>query len=181
MNSIDLILLISFLLFGLRGYFKGFFREAFSLGGLLVGFICAVRYNQAVALIIEEHWTVSPFILKGVSFVTIFFIVYFLFNLFGWFLHHSQRLLFLQTLNRAAGVAIGLLKGLAVVGLAISFMGSSSLLPFSAKEKFAGSIFAPLLVQIGDNIVQIGKERIFPMYERQTQARGEMRFASHFQ
>jgi membrane protein required for colicin V production len=180
-NTIDFILVIFFLLFGLRGYFKGFFREAFSLAGLTVGFIAAVRYNQAVAPIIEEYWKVSPFILKGVSFVGIFFIVYFLFNLFGWFLHHSQRLLFLQTLNRAAGVVIGLLKGVAVMGLAISFMDSSSWLPLSAREKIAGSIFVPFLVQLGDGILQIGKERIFPIYERQTQVLGDIRFASFSQ
>lgn len=181
MNSIDLILLISFLLFGLRGYIKGFFREAFSLAGLIVGFSSAVRYNQAVAPVIEEYWNVSPFILKGVSFVTIFFIVYFLFNLFGWLLHHSQRLVFLQTLNHAAGVVIGLLKGVAVVGLAISIMGSSSWLPFSAKDKIAGSIFAPFLVQLGDGIVQIGKERMLPLYERQTRARVDIGFTSFSQ
>ena len=59
-------------LFGLRGYVKGFFREIFSLAGLIIGFMAAARYNHTVATLGEEYWKISPFILKGASFVGIF-------------------------------------------------------------------------------------------------------------
>jgi len=48
-NWIDVTLLSVVGLFGLRGYFRGLFRELSSLVGLLAGFMIAVRYVDAVA------------------------------------------------------------------------------------------------------------------------------------
>jgi membrane protein required for colicin V production len=161
MNIIDVILLSLLFLFGLQGYFKGFFREAFSLSGLILGFIAAVRYNHTVAVLSEEYWKVSPLILEGVSFVAIFFVFYFLFNFSGWFFHRSEKLLFLQTLNRAGGIAIGIVKGAAVMGLIVLFMNSASWIPPSAVPKFKTSILIPPLSEFAELIIQVGKERIF--------------------
>lgn len=161
MNILDLILLGLVFLFGLRGYFKGLFRETLSLAGLTVGFMAAVRYNHAVALLGEEYWKISPFILKGVAFVAIFFVVYLLFNWVGWLLDHSQRLLFLRTLNRAGGIVIGVAKGAAVMALLVFFASSASWVPPSAREKFETSIFVPPLTQFAEQMIRVGKERIF--------------------
>ena len=106
MNSVDIILLSLLFLFGLRGYVKGFFREIFSIAGLIVGFMAAARYNHTVATLTEEYWKISPLILKGASFVAIFFAIYLCFKLLGWFIHHSGKFLLLQTLNRAGGIVI---------------------------------------------------------------------------
>ena len=161
MNIIDVILLGSLLLFGLRGYFKGFFRETFSLMGLIIGFMAAVRYNHTVAALGKEYWEISPFILKGVSFVAIFFVFYFLFNLLGWFFHRSERLLFLQTLNRAGGIAIGIVKGAAVMGLIVFFINSAFWIPPSAIAKFKTSILIPPLSEFAELLIGLGRERIF--------------------
>lgn len=161
MNIVDAILLGLLFLFGLRGYFKGFFREAFSLMGLIIGFMAAVRYNQTVAALGEEFWNISPLILRGISFVAVFFVFYFLLSLLGWFLHRSEKLLFLQTLNRAGGIAIGTLKGAAVMGLVIYFMNSASWIPPSAIAKFETSILIPPLSQLAELIIRVGRERIF--------------------
>src|SRR5215510_8771173 len=95
-NWIDLILLVVLFLFGLRGYFKGLFRETFSLGGLVIGFMVAVRYDEAVAAWAGFYWNVSSIFLKGVAFVVIFFVVYFIFAVAGWLLHRAAKVLFLQ-------------------------------------------------------------------------------------
>lgn len=160
-NIVDLLLLVSLFLFGLRGYFKGFFRETLALAGLLVGFIAAVRYNQAVATIVEKHWEVSPLVLKGALFVAIFFLVYFLFNLVGWFLHRSEKVLFLRTLNRAGGIAMGFVKGAALMALVVFFLNSAAWIPPLVKEKFVTSVFVPPLSLFAEGIIQFGKERIF--------------------
>jgi membrane protein required for colicin V production len=160
-NIVDVILLVLFFLFGLRGYFKGFFRETCSLAGLTVGFITAVRYNDTVAALGQEYWSVSPLILKGASFIAIFFVIYFLLNLVGWALHHSEKFLFLQTLNRAGGIAIGIVKGAAVMALVVFVMSSASWIPGSAKEKFKASVLVPPLSQFAEGIIRIGKEKIF--------------------
>jgi len=95
-----------------------------------------------------------------VSFVGVFFVVYFFFNVIGWLLHRSEKVLFLQTLNRVGGIGIGLGKGTAMMALALSFVGSVTWVPRSAKVKFESSVLAPPLSQLGDGIVRIGKEKI---------------------
>jgi membrane protein required for colicin V production len=167
-NIVDLILLVVLFLFALRGYFKGLFRETLSLAGLVIGFLAAARYSASLATMGEGYWKTSPLILKGVSFVGVFFVVYFFFNLVGWLLHRSEKVLFLQTLNRAGGIAVGLAKGAAVMALAVSFAGSVNWVPKAAKDKFESSVLVPPLSQLGDGMVRIGKEKILTKELRQT-------------
>jgi membrane protein required for colicin V production len=160
-NWVDPILLVILFLFGLRGYFKGLFREIFSLGGLIVGFIVAVRYDQLVALRAESYWHAPQLLLKGAAFVAIFFIVYFIFAFVGWVLHRSETLLFLQTVNRLGGVAVGLGKGAAIIALLVFFVTSSAFLPPSTRERLDGSYLGPPLSRLAERLIRIGKERLF--------------------
>jgi membrane protein required for colicin V production len=160
-NWVDPILLVILSLFGLRGYFKGLFRETFSLGGLIIGFILAVRYDQFVALRAESYWHAPHLLLKGAAFVAIFFIVYFVFALVGWILHRSETLLFLQTLNRLGGIAVGLGKGAAIIALLVFFVTSSALMPPSTRARLEGSYLGPPLSRLAEGLIRIGKERLF--------------------
>jgi membrane protein required for colicin V production len=166
-NWVDPILLVILFLFGLRGYFKGLFRESFSLGGLIVGFIVAVRYDDFVAGWAALHWNLSSFILKGVAFVAIFFIVYFVFSLIGWVLHCSAKMLFLQTINHLGGIAVGLGKGAAITALIIFFLTSSAWIPRSTKERLEDSYLVPPLSQLAVEIIRVGAERLFPRTSQQ--------------
>jgi membrane protein required for colicin V production len=161
-NWVDPILLIVLFLFGLRGYFKGLFRETFSLGGLVVGFMMAVRYDQPMATLAAFYWNVPHVILKGAAFVAIFFAVYFIFALLGWSLHQSEKILFLQTFNRLGGIAVGLGKGAAITALLLFFISSSAFLSRSAKERLEGSYLVPPLSQLAEGMIRLGKEKLFP-------------------
>jgi membrane protein required for colicin V production len=169
-NWVDPILLVILFLFGLRGYFKGLFRESFSLGGLIVGFILAVRYDDFIAATAAMHWNLSPFILKGIAFVAIFFIVYFVFSLIGWVLHCSAKALFLQTVNHLGGIAVGLGKGAAITALIIFFLTSSAWIPRSTKERLEDSYLVPPLSQLAAEIIRVGTERLFPSFSQQALA-----------
>jgi membrane protein required for colicin V production len=160
-NWVDLILLGVFALFGLRGFFRGFFREFFSLAGLVAGFMAAVTYDQDFAAWVSNHWRMSALLLKGISFVTIFFVVYFLFNLAGWLLDRSEKLLFLTTLNRTGGIALGLGKGAAIIALAIFTLNSTALLPPQTRDNLTSSYLVEPLSRIGRGLVHFGKEKIF--------------------
>ena len=109
-------------LFGLRGFFRGLFREVFSLLGLIAGFMIAVAFLPAAASYAAAFWKAPPLFLKGAVFVVIFFLVYFVFSLMGWLLHRSESLLFLKTVNRAGGIAVGLGKGTAIIALMVFFL-----------------------------------------------------------
>lgn len=162
MNWIDPILLVVVFLFGLRGYFKGLFRETFSLGGLVIGFMVAVRYDEAVATWAGFYWNVSSLILKGAAFAAIFFAVYFVFAIAGLALHRCAKVLFLQTLNRLGGIAVGLGKGTAVTALTIFFLTSSAWLPRSTRERVEDSYLGPPLSQLAVKIIRVGKDKLFP-------------------
>jgi uncharacterized membrane protein required for colicin V production len=161
-NWIDLALLAVLALFGLRGYFRGLFREIFSLVGLVAGFMVAAHYNETLASLGREYWNPSPLLLKGVAFVVIFFVIYFLFNLAGWLLHHAAKPLFLQTLNRLGGLAVGIGKGAAVMALVVFFAHSSSWLLASMRDKLDGAYLVSPLSRLGDGLVRIGKEKLLP-------------------
>lgn len=161
MNWVDLLLLGFFALFGFRGYFRGFFRELFSLAGLVAGFMVAIAYDQEIAALFPKHWQVSPLLQKGLAFVSIFFIVYFLLNLAGWLLHRSEKLLFLKTLNRLGGIVLGAGKGAALCALAVFLLNSNALLPQPTRENFADSLLAQPLSRLGQDLIRFGKEKIF--------------------
>jgi membrane protein required for colicin V production len=166
-NWVDPILLVILFLFGLRGYFKGLFRESFSIGGLVVGFMAAVRYDDVVAASAALHWNLSPFILKGIAFVAIFFVVYFVFSLIGWVLHCSAKMLFLQTINHLGGIAVGLGKGAAITALIILFLTSSAWISQATKERLEDSYLVPPLSQLAAEIIRVGAERLFPRSNQQ--------------
>lgn len=159
-NWIDLTVIAVLTLFGLRGYFRGLFREVLSLAGLLAGFFIASRYSDAAAVWVGAHWSVNPFFLKGIAFIVLFFLVHFLFNLAAWLLHRSERLLFLKTVNRIGGVAVGLGKGTAITSLLVLFLVSASWLPDSTREKFDRALLVGPLAQLAGGILHVGKERL---------------------
>jgi membrane protein required for colicin V production len=161
-NWIDLTLLAILALFGLRGYFRGLFREVFSVAGLLVGFMMAVRYDETVASLARASWNVSPLLLKGAAFVVIFFVVYFLFSLTGWLLHQSANVIFLQTLNRFGGIAVGIGKGAAITALIVFFLSSASWIPRSTRDKLDRAYLISPLSHLAGGLIRIGKEKLLP-------------------
>jgi membrane protein required for colicin V production len=160
-NWVDITVLSVLALFGLRGFFRGFFREVFSLLGLIAGFTVAAAYERSLAVLFASFWNTSPLLLKGAAFVAIFFSVYFLLSLLGWFLHRSERLLFMKVLNRTGGIAIGVGKGTALAALAVFLLASSSLLPQPTREEFAGSYLVSPLSSLAENLIRFGREKVF--------------------
>jgi len=170
-NLVDPILLVILFLFGLRGYFKGLFREVFSLAGLVGGFVIAARYDGAVAAFAANYWNPSSILLKAAAFVAVFFLVYFLFNLTGWLIHRSSKALFLHTVNRFGGIAIGVGKGAALGALALFLLLSASWAPASAKHRIQTSYLGPPLSRLAEGMIRIGKERFFSGRSEQAEAR----------
>ena len=162
MNIVDPILLVLLSLFALRGYFKGLFRESFSLLGLVIGFMIAVRYDEPVAALWAESWKASLIVLKLVSFVGLFFAVYFLFSLIGWLLHRSAKFLFLQGINRVGGVVLGAGKGAAILALAVFLLISSPFVSQQARQKVGQSYLVPPLHFLGAELIRVGRTSILP-------------------
>ena len=159
-NWIDVILACVLALFGLRGFFRGFFRELFSLLGLIAGFILAVEFAQPAATYVAQWWKLSPLFLKGGTFIAIFFVTYFAFNLIGWLLHRSESLLFIKSLNRAGGVLVGLGKGAAILALVVFFLLNAGSASKANTETSRGSYLLPPLSRFAEGIIRIGKQQV---------------------
>jgi membrane protein required for colicin V production len=168
MNWIDVTLLVVLLLFGLRGYFRGLFREVFSLIGLGAGFVGAARYAESVGAFVASYWNAPPILLKGLGFVICFFFIYASFNLIGWFLHRSAKALFLQTVNRFGGIILGLGKGVALAALAVFIV---------TREKLEQSYLVSPLASLADTLIRFGKAKIFIQESSQARTRNPSRSA----
>lgn len=168
MNIVDLILLVLLLLFALRGYFKGLFRETFALLGLFLGFMAAVRYDEPVAAFLAESWKSSLIVLRAAAFVALFFVTYFSLNLVGWLLHRSASLLFLQGINRIGGVVVGVGKGAALMALALFFLSSTPMISGKAKENIGHSYLAASFNHLAREIVALSKARLLGPSESRT-------------
>ncbi len=162
MNIVDPILIVLLSLFALRGYFKGLFRESFSLLGLLIGFMVAVRYDEPVAALWVDYWKASLIVLRIVTFIGLFFVIYFVFSLTGWLLHRSAKFLFLQGVNRVGGILLGAGKGAAVLALIIFFLVSSPLIPQQTRRKIDQSYLVPSLHYIAEGLIRVGKTSLLP-------------------
>lgn len=177
MNWVDLTLISLFSLFGLRGYYKGLFREIFSLAGLVAGFIVAVRYNEHLAAVLDLYWEAPPLLHKAIAFVAIFFMIYFLCSLFGGVLHRLEKTLFLQTFNRVGGIVVGIGKGATILAFVSFILASTSWLSMETKDKMEASYLATPLARLGESIVQLGKEAFFSNSQGDALSRSERRFA----
>jgi len=154
-------------LFAVRGYFKGLFRESFSLLGLIIGFMVAVRYDESLAVLLSGHWKLPLIFLKAVCFVGLFLSVYVVLNLAGWLLHRSAKVLFLQNLNRVGGVVVGTGKGTGLLALGIFLLLSFPLIPQGAKRKMDESFLVPPLYRLARELVRVGKANLLPREEAQ--------------
>lgn len=168
-NIIDTVLLVFLFLFALRGYFKGLFRESFSLVGIFIGFVLAVRYHEPLSTLLKTSWNFPVGVLTALSFIFIFFAVYFTLNLAGWLLRSSANLPFLRGLDRVGGILLGAGEGVAVLALILFLVGSSSVISHQMKQKIGESYLIPPLHQFGQGLIRVGKDKLLPQVWSQAQ------------
>lgn len=162
MNIVDPVLIVLLSLFALRGYFKGLFRESFSLFGLVIGFMVAVRYDEPVAALWAGAWKPPFIVLQAAAFVALFFAVYMIFGLVGWLLHRSANFLLLGPVNRMGGVVLGTGKGAALLSLILFFLLSLPWPSGKAKQAMDGSYLVPPLYRVAKVLIEVGKENLLP-------------------
>ncbi|MFQ5541704.1 MAG: CvpA family protein [Candidatus Binatia bacterium] len=165
MSILDLILIFLLFLFAVRGFFKGLFRESFSLLGLFTGFLVAVQFYESASALWQSYWKVSPVISKAIIFFALFFAVYFAFYMTGRSLHRSAKMIFLAGLNRVGGILLGAGKGAAVLALILFLMGSSPVISKKMRQRVDDSVLASPLYRFGQGLVEVGKGTIFSHLE----------------
>jgi membrane protein required for colicin V production len=135
-------IILAFLVFStVTAAFQGFFREAFRLAGLIVGYLLAAWQYHRLAGWFAPHLK-SLWIGEIAGFLIIFFAVLILAGLAGriarWVIKESG----LTTIDRILGGVLGLLKGVLVVAVVLTAVAAFA----PAAKWLAGSELAPFFL-----------------------------------
>ncbi len=128
MNILDIIIVIILVLGAINGYRKGFFYEVAGLIGLVAGIYLAVLLTDIAGTIAETltSWNIAA--VKITVFIIIFILVVILLRLTGNALTRLFKAIYLNFLNRVAGLFFGILKWaflLAVLITIVEYLDSS--------------------------------------------------------
>jgi len=120
MAILDIILLVCFVPAIVSGISKGFVKQLVNLASIIVGAWAAFRFSSMVSAFIQERiHSLDPKILYIISFVIILVAVVLLLNLIGELICKVVNIASLNTLNRLAGVILGVAKTALLLGLII--------------------------------------------------------------
>ena len=97
----------------LRGYYKGFLREAYTVAEIVVALVCLWALARRVTIFTEGIPTFGGFL-----------VILFVLRWIGKFLDIVNRIPILGGMNRTLGVLLGFVKLLLVLGLLYSRLGS---------------------------------------------------------
>ncbi|HOX29201.1 MAG TPA: CvpA family protein, partial [bacterium] len=116
MSTFDIIALIIIAAPGVRSMLRGFVKEAFSLGGIVVGLIAArLFHTQAAAFF--KGWIKQDLFANALGYVSIYLAINVAAEVISFFLSKILKKAQLGAVDRLGGFAVGALKGLFVVGL----------------------------------------------------------------
>jgi len=125
MNGIDVALVILLLLCGLRGSWRGLFRESFGFAALLIGVWAALHGADAGAGWLAGRLPgvdTNPAALLGVAFVAAFLLASTLVNLLGVACDQVFGRGALRIPSRVAGALFAVAKGAAVAAFVLLFL-----------------------------------------------------------
>src|SRR3984885_15465086 len=122
-------IILGFLVFSVAAAaIEGFFREAFSLAGLAVGYLLAAWQYQRLADWFAPHLK-SPWLGEIAGFLIIFFAVLIVFGFAGRIARWAMKKAGLSAIDRVLGAVLGLLRG--VVGGGGVFLAVASVVAAS--------------------------------------------------
>jgi membrane protein required for colicin V production len=123
---------------------QGFFSEALTMAGLVVGYLVAAWKYRGLAEWLESFLK-NPWLAEILGFLTIFFAIVLLFGLAARAARWLMRQSGLSGLDRFLGAILGLLKGGLMV--AVILMGMTAFTPTS--KLLANSQLAPYFLVVG--------------------------------
>lgn len=123
---------------------QGFFREAFRLAGLIVGYLLAAWQYQRVAEWFAPQLK-SPWVGEIAGFLIIFFAVLILAAIAGRLAQWVMKKAGLSGLDRVLGGVLGLLRGCLVTAIVLVAMATFA----PASQCLTGSQLAPYFLVVG--------------------------------
>jgi membrane protein required for colicin V production len=144
MTAADWLIVIVVLLNVFLAATHGFFAEAMSMAGLIVGYIVAAWQYQRLALRLLSFLK-SELLAQILGFLIIFFVILVLFSMAGRIARKVMKEVGLSGFDRFLGALLGLVKGALVV--AVVLMGMTAFTPTS--KLLQKSALAPYFLVAG--------------------------------
>jgi membrane protein required for colicin V production len=156
MTVVDGGLLLLLLLFGLRGFWRGFLREALGLAGVVLAGVLVIGQSDRIAGVLTTNGGFTPLTARLVAAVGLALVVFVGVRLIGGLVARLTAALFLRPLDRVAGVGLGLAEGAALLGLALAAV--LRLAPTSdVSTRITTSQVARPLLRVADRIVEAAR------------------------
>jgi membrane protein required for colicin V production len=166
MNWLDYVLCVLAAVFAVHGAMRGFTRQIIGLAAILIGLLLACWfYGTAGAFLLPyvSHKGVANFI----GFLLVFVGVQITGGIIGWAIFRLLKTVGLSFIDRALGVAFGLLKA-ALVGVVL-VVALSSFTMKQLPDGVSGSRFAPVLMEVGRLVSAMTPKEMKDVYDRSYQ------------
>lgn len=161
MSSIDIALIVIFLIGAFGGYRRGFLQELFSLLAIVLGILAGFKLMGVAMLSLDKHFSINEKILPYVAFGVVFLIVVILVSLLGKFLKSSLDKTVLGNVDQIAGSGLGILKTAFMVSVLLWIVSSVNIeIPDHLTE---GSWLYPITVSIAPTVTSWIAE-VFPVF-----------------
>lgn len=119
----DLVMLIIVIFFAIKGVFRGFFAELFSLIGVIAGVYFGLKYAGTGAGIILRYFpAVSDVMAKIIAIALVFFAVCVVCAIIGKICTGVLSLVSLSALDSMCGLIVGCAKGVAIVIVIVTLL-----------------------------------------------------------
>ena len=144
MNIFDIIILVLIGIFCVKGFIRGLIMEVFTLVGLLLGYVIAMREMSTVAGWIEKVINIPSFVSGMVSFFLIFIVVVVFFRWLAGALRMITRRTILAWIDRSGGILIGLFKGVLMTSLLLLLFSIVPVSESADTEQKNSFLFRPI-------------------------------------
>lgn len=110
MSILDILLVIPLAWGAYKGFSKGFFHAAAMLAGVIAGIYFAAIVADIAARVIIPIVDWNPMLIKIIFFVFAFLLIVIAFSALGALLTKLSKIVFLNIVNRVAGLFFGIIK-----------------------------------------------------------------------
>lgn len=152
LNTVDIVLLVLFVIGGIQGAFKGFLEELAQKFGFVFGFVVALMFSKNLSSFVLDKVSVPVWMGCGISYVILFLAGYLFIKIISKIISDiidSDAANFVDSL---LGFVLGLFEMLIVCGALIQLLGHQSLIDLDTyfngsliNTKFVSPVFKSIL------------------------------------
>jgi len=139
-TPVDVVVVAVLALAALRGFFRGFLREAFSVIAWAGGLVVAVTTTGILSPSFEQALGVESAVAGLLAGIALFVGFYVAAQATGWLLHRAARAAFLGPVDRVAGLTLGTGKGALLCGIVLLGLASQRFVPSVAASVEAAPV-----------------------------------------